>query len=152
MPERVDVVIETVGEATWSHSLKALRPGGAIRDQRYEHAVTLARDAVVAGLSSSWSAAGWCLGRDVSAPEVLLRSLLGGRLPRRLPGRGRLLRHLVDLGVAGVLAACGLPKPAWLSFDEAACLPVGRPNRAPRPRSRRPGRGQRGAWYSSSRS
>lgn len=30
LPERVDVVIETVGEATWSHSLKALRPGGAI--------------------------------------------------------------------------------------------------------------------------
>jgi NADPH:quinone reductase-like Zn-dependent oxidoreductase len=30
VPERVDVVIETVGEATWSHSLKALRPGGCL--------------------------------------------------------------------------------------------------------------------------
>jgi NADPH:quinone reductase-like Zn-dependent oxidoreductase len=30
LPERVDVVIETVGEATWSHSLKALKPGGTI--------------------------------------------------------------------------------------------------------------------------
>ncbi|GAA4965794.1 NADPH:quinone reductase-like Zn-dependent oxidoreductase [Nonomuraea thailandensis] len=30
LPERVDVVIETVGEATWTHSLKALRPGGTI--------------------------------------------------------------------------------------------------------------------------
>ncbi|MFI6335358.1 zinc-binding dehydrogenase [Streptomyces sp. NPDC050535] len=30
LPERVDVVIETVGEATWSHSMKALRPGGTI--------------------------------------------------------------------------------------------------------------------------
>lgn len=30
LPERVDVVIETVGEATWSHSLKSLRPGGSI--------------------------------------------------------------------------------------------------------------------------
>jgi NADPH:quinone reductase-like Zn-dependent oxidoreductase len=30
LPERVDVVMETVGEATWSHSLKALRPGGRI--------------------------------------------------------------------------------------------------------------------------
>lgn len=30
LPERVDVVIETVGEATWSHSLKSLRPGGTI--------------------------------------------------------------------------------------------------------------------------
>ncbi|MDP9398067.1 MAG: zinc-binding dehydrogenase [Actinomycetota bacterium] len=30
LPERVDVVIETVGEATWSHSLKSLKPGGAL--------------------------------------------------------------------------------------------------------------------------
>ncbi|MCP2321242.1 NADPH:quinone reductase [Nocardia amikacinitolerans] len=30
LPERVDVVIETVGEATWAHSLKSLRPGGTI--------------------------------------------------------------------------------------------------------------------------
>ncbi len=29
-PERVDAVMETVGEATWSHSLKALRPGGIV--------------------------------------------------------------------------------------------------------------------------
>jgi NADPH:quinone reductase-like Zn-dependent oxidoreductase len=30
LPERVDTVIETVGEATWKHSLRALRPGGTI--------------------------------------------------------------------------------------------------------------------------
>lgn len=30
LPERVDVVIETVGEATWTHSLKSLRPGGTV--------------------------------------------------------------------------------------------------------------------------
>jgi len=30
LPERVDVVIETVGEATWAHSLRAVRPGGRI--------------------------------------------------------------------------------------------------------------------------
>jgi NADPH:quinone reductase-like Zn-dependent oxidoreductase len=30
LPERVDAVMETVGEATWSHSVKALRPGGRI--------------------------------------------------------------------------------------------------------------------------
>lgn len=30
MPERVDAVMETVGQATWSHSLKSLRPGGRI--------------------------------------------------------------------------------------------------------------------------
>ena len=30
LPGRVDAVIETVGEATWSHSLKSLRPGGTV--------------------------------------------------------------------------------------------------------------------------
>jgi len=30
LPERVDVVIETVGKATWAHSLKSLRPGGVV--------------------------------------------------------------------------------------------------------------------------
>jgi NADPH:quinone reductase-like Zn-dependent oxidoreductase len=30
LPERVDAVMETVGEATWSHSVRSLRPGGRI--------------------------------------------------------------------------------------------------------------------------
>ena len=30
LPERVDAVMETVGEATWAHSLQACRPGGTI--------------------------------------------------------------------------------------------------------------------------
>ncbi len=30
LPERVDVVFDTVGEATWQHSLKSLRPGGTV--------------------------------------------------------------------------------------------------------------------------
>jgi NADPH:quinone reductase-like Zn-dependent oxidoreductase len=30
LPERVDAVMETVGAATWSHSLKALKPGGTV--------------------------------------------------------------------------------------------------------------------------
>jgi NADPH:quinone reductase-like Zn-dependent oxidoreductase len=30
LPERVDAVMETVGQATWQHSLRALRPGGRI--------------------------------------------------------------------------------------------------------------------------
>jgi D-arabinose 1-dehydrogenase-like Zn-dependent alcohol dehydrogenase len=30
LPEKVDAVIETVGAATWDHSLKSLRPGGTI--------------------------------------------------------------------------------------------------------------------------
>jgi NADPH:quinone reductase-like Zn-dependent oxidoreductase len=30
LPERVDAVMETVGEATWQHSLRSLRPGGTL--------------------------------------------------------------------------------------------------------------------------
>ena len=30
LPQRVDAVMETVGAATWSHSLKSLRPGGVV--------------------------------------------------------------------------------------------------------------------------
>jgi NADPH:quinone reductase-like Zn-dependent oxidoreductase len=30
LPERVDAVMETVGEATWGHSLRTLKPGGTI--------------------------------------------------------------------------------------------------------------------------
>ncbi len=30
LPTRVDVVLETVGKATWSHSMKSLRPGGTL--------------------------------------------------------------------------------------------------------------------------
>lgn len=30
LPERVDTVLESVGEATWAHSVKSLRPGGTI--------------------------------------------------------------------------------------------------------------------------
>ena len=30
LPERVDAVMETVGEATWAHSLRTLKPGGTI--------------------------------------------------------------------------------------------------------------------------
>ena len=30
LPERVDVVIETVGEATWAHSVRSLKPGGTL--------------------------------------------------------------------------------------------------------------------------
>src|SRR5690606_35123924 len=30
LPHRVDAVMETVGAATWSHSIKSLRPGGTL--------------------------------------------------------------------------------------------------------------------------
>ena len=30
LPERVDAVMETTGQATWAHSIRALKPGGTI--------------------------------------------------------------------------------------------------------------------------
>jgi D-arabinose 1-dehydrogenase-like Zn-dependent alcohol dehydrogenase len=30
LPERVDAVMETVGRATWSHSVRSLKPGGRL--------------------------------------------------------------------------------------------------------------------------
>ncbi|MNW52826.1 alcohol dehydrogenase [compost metagenome] len=30
LPARVDAVIETVGQATWSHSMRSVRPGGTV--------------------------------------------------------------------------------------------------------------------------
>jgi NADPH:quinone reductase-like Zn-dependent oxidoreductase len=30
LPERVDIVVETVGEATWAHSVRSLKPGGTL--------------------------------------------------------------------------------------------------------------------------
>jgi NADPH:quinone reductase-like Zn-dependent oxidoreductase len=30
LPERVDLVMETIGEATWGHSIRSLKPGGVI--------------------------------------------------------------------------------------------------------------------------
>lgn len=42
LPTRVDAVMETVGEATWAHSLKSLRPGGTV---------------VVSGATSGYTAA-----------------------------------------------------------------------------------------------
>ncbi len=30
LPVKVDAVMETVGRATWSHSIRALRPGGSL--------------------------------------------------------------------------------------------------------------------------
>jgi NADPH:quinone reductase-like Zn-dependent oxidoreductase len=40
LPERLDAVMETVGEATWAHSLRSVRAGGAV---------------VVAGATSGWN-------------------------------------------------------------------------------------------------
>jgi NADPH:quinone reductase-like Zn-dependent oxidoreductase len=63
LPERVDAVLETVGEATWDHSIKSLRPGGTL---------------VLSGATSGRSAA-TDLGRVFFLQLSVLGSTMGSR-------------------------------------------------------------------------
>ena len=66
LPERVDVVMETVGQATWSHSVRSLKPGGRI---------------VISGATSG----------DIPRPssEDLLHAAVGGRFHDGYPRSAR---------------------------------------------------------------
>lgn len=78
LPERVDAVMETVGEATWAHSLRALRPGGTI---------------VISGATSGSAPAA-----DLSRVFFLQLSVVGSTMGSR-DQLGRLLRFLEQTGV-----------------------------------------------------
>jgi NADPH:quinone reductase-like Zn-dependent oxidoreductase len=78
LPERVDAVMETVGEATWSHSLRALRPGGTI---------------VVSGATS-----GAVPSAELNRVFFLQLSVIGSTMGTR-DELGRLLRFLEQTGV-----------------------------------------------------
>ncbi|HXP20546.1 MAG TPA: zinc-binding dehydrogenase [Streptosporangiaceae bacterium] len=78
LPERVDAVMETVGEATWSHSLRALRPGGKI---------------VISGATS-----GSMPPADLSRVFFLQLSVIGSTMGSR-DQLGRLLRFCEQTGV-----------------------------------------------------
>jgi NADPH:quinone reductase-like Zn-dependent oxidoreductase len=78
LPERVDVVMETVGEATWKHSLRALRPGGRI---------------VVSGATS-----GAAPSADLSRVFFLQLSVVGSTMGSR-GELGKLLRFCEQTGV-----------------------------------------------------
>ena len=78
LPERVDAVMETVGEATWAHSLRALKPGGAI---------------VISGATS-----GSTPPADLSRVFFLQLSVLGTTMGSR-DQLGRLLRFCEQTGV-----------------------------------------------------
>ena len=43
LPDKVDAVMETVGAATWTHSINCLRPGGTRRHLRGDVRVTRRR-------------------------------------------------------------------------------------------------------------
>ena len=78
LPERVDAVMETVGEATWAHSLRALKPGGAV---------------VISGATS-----GSVPPAELSRIFFLQLSVLGTTMGSR-EQLGRLLRFCVQTGV-----------------------------------------------------
>jgi NADPH:quinone reductase-like Zn-dependent oxidoreductase len=82
LPERVDAVMETVGEATWAHSLRALKPGGAI---------------VISGATS-----GSAPPADLSRIFFLQLSVLGTTMGSR-DQLGRLLRFCEQTGIRPVI-------------------------------------------------
>ena len=82
LPERVDAVLETVGEATWSHSLKSLRPGGRL---------------VVSGATS-----GQAPPAELSRVFFLQLEVLGSTMGTR-DELARLTRFLVETGARPVI-------------------------------------------------
>jgi D-arabinose 1-dehydrogenase-like Zn-dependent alcohol dehydrogenase len=78
LPERVDAVMETVGEATWAHSLKSLKPGGTL---------------VVSGATS-----GAAPSADLARVFFLQLSVVGSTMGTR-EELERLVRFCVDKGV-----------------------------------------------------
>jgi len=82
LPERVDAVMETVGQATWSHSQKSLKPGGTL---------------VVCGATSGYVAATE-LNRVFFLQQRIIGSTMGTRDELEL-----LMRFLVATGVRPVV-------------------------------------------------
>src|SRR5579863_4933928 len=78
LPERVDAVMETVGEATWKHSLRAVKPGGRI---------------VVSGATS-----GPAPSADLTRVFFLQLSVVGSTMGSR-DQLGRLMRFCEQTGV-----------------------------------------------------
>ena len=82
LPERVDAVMETIGEATWAHSLRSLRPGGTI---------------VVCGATS-----GFAPPAELNRIYFLQLSIVGSTMGTR-DELERLVRFCVDKGVRPVI-------------------------------------------------
>ncbi|MEP7023352.1 MAG: zinc-binding dehydrogenase [Actinomycetota bacterium] len=78
LPERVDAVMETVGEATWAHSLRSLKPGGTV---------------VICGATS-----GFAPSADLSRVFFLQLSVVGSTMGTK-DQLGRLLQFCAQTGV-----------------------------------------------------
>jgi NADPH:quinone reductase-like Zn-dependent oxidoreductase len=87
LPEKVDAVFETVGDATWSHSVRALRPGGVI---------------VVSGATSGPNP-----GADLQRVFFLQLSVIGSTMGTR----AELADLLSFVATAGIAPEIGLELP-----------------------------------------
>jgi NADPH:quinone reductase-like Zn-dependent oxidoreductase len=83
LPERVDAVMETVGAATWSHSLRSLRPGGTV---------------VISGATSGYDPRNVELNRIFFLQLRVVGSTMGTR-----DELGRLVRFCESTGVRPVI-------------------------------------------------
>ena len=96
LPERVDAVMETVGEATWSHSLKSLKPGGTL---------------VVSGATT-----GFAPPAELNRVFFLQLSVVGSTMGTR-DELARLIRLCADTGVRPVIAATHRLDEARAGFE-----------------------------------
>ncbi len=102
LPQRVDAVMETVGAATWAHSLRALRPGGTV---------------VVSGATS---------GSDPEATELNRIFFLQLRVQGSTMGTRIELRRLVEfLDTAGIAPVVDRTLPMDRAREAFAALIAG---------------------------
>ena len=100
LPERVDAVMETVGAATWSHSLRSLRPGGAV---------------VICGATSGANPQATELNRIFFLQLRVIGSTMGTR-----DELGRLTRFLLSTGVRPVIDTVLPLEDAGKGFERLA--------------------------------
>jgi len=96
LPERVDAVMETVGEATWSHSVKSLKPGGTV---------------VVSGATTGFGPPA-----ELNRVFFLQLSVVGSTMGTR-DELGRLVRFCIESGVRPVISATYALSDARSGFE-----------------------------------
>ena len=99
LPERVDVVAETVGAATWDHSLKSLKPGGTL---------------VISGATSGGDPPA-----GLNRVFFLQLSVVGSTMGTR-DELDRLVRLCVERDVRPVIEACVPMQDARTAFEALA--------------------------------